>query len=333
MPELRKDPLRARWVVVVTERVAPFDAYRHPPAPPGAGPCRLCPGYEHETPPELLAYRDAPGATANGPGWRVRVMPARFPALRPEGAVVRRGQGLYDLIDGVGVHETIVEAPGHGQHPALLSVDDTENVLRAYRDRLVELRADDRLRAALILRRHRGGPGFTREHPHSELLAAPVVPSELAREVEQARVYYEYRERCLLCDVVRQEVDSGARIVLGGEHVVALTPFASSAPFEVWILPRRHNAAFESSWATEHRDTARVLREVLARLDRLLGDPPFTMRLHSAPFGDGESPSFHWHLEIVPTPVHADLVREQEFLVENPLPPEDAARALRDAAP
>src|SRR5262245_28614943 len=333
MPELRKDPLRGRWVVIATERVAPLSAYRHPPASTGGSPCPMCPGREHETGAERLAYRDAPGAVPDGPGWQVRVVPARFPALKADGALERRGLGLYDLMDGVGIHDVIIEAPDHEHHLANQSDADVENILRAYRDRILELRRDPRLRVALVVKRHRGGPGFAHQHPHSELLAAPIVPSDLAQELEQARVYHEFRERCLLCDVVRQELDAVFRVILAGEHVIALAPFASRSPFEVWILPRRHAAAFETSWATEHRDAAKVLREVLGRLHRLLDDPPFTMRLHSAPFAEGESASYHWHFEITPAPVRTDPIRDQELLVENPLPPEDAARLVRDAMP
>jgi UDPglucose--hexose-1-phosphate uridylyltransferase len=326
MPELRKDPLLGRWVVIGTERVRrPADFHTPHPARRG-GPCALCAGHEHETPPELLTYRDKP----DDGGWRVRVVPSRFPALRVEGEIERRGHGLYDLMNGIGAHEVVVESPRHDDALARLPLAAVEDVVRAWRERIVDLKRDQRFRSIVVFKAHALGDGALGEHSHSQLLATPIPSQALNDELHHARAYHDYRERCLFCDIVHQEAEERSRVVVESDHVVAFAPFAARFPFEVWIVPRRHAPAFEHSSAAQLRELARALRAVLRRLERALGDPPFEFLLHSAPFADSESPWYHWHLEITPrltTGVGAD--RGSGFHC-NPMPPEDAARFLRD---
>ncbi len=332
MPELRKDPTVGRWVAIDTERVRSPRDFVRPRPPRRGGPCAFCPGHERETPPEILAYRDPPGSPANAPGWRVRVVPNKFPALRVEGDLERRGDGLYDLMNGRGAHEVIIESPAHDQTLASLPPSAIQDVVRAYRERILDLRCDERLRSVLILRHHGLMAGIDHEHPHSQLLAAPIVPMAVSAEIDHARTYYTYRERCLFCDILRQEIDHGTRLVAVSSHVVAFAPFAARFPFETWLMPRHHAAAFESADDAVLRDLASILRTVLRKLEHTLADPPHTLLLHSAPFGDGESPSYHWHVEIVPTLVGVGDFEWGTGLHLNPLPPEDAARVLRDAA-
>ena len=328
MPELRKDPLLGRWVVIGTERVRRPADFHVPHRPRRTGSCILCAGRERETPPEVLAYRDKPDTGA----WRVRVVPSKFPALRVEGDLERRGHGLYDLMNGIGAHEVIVESPRHEDTLARLTVSAVEDVVRAWRDRIVDLKRDHRFRAIVVFRSYAAADGAATLHSHSQLLATPTPSRVVNDELHHARAYHDYRERCLFCDILHQETDERSRLVIDGDHVVAFAPFAARVPFETWLLPRRHAAAFEHSSAGELRDLARSLRGVLRRLDRALGDPPFELTLHSAPFADGESPYYHWHVEIMPTlPLPAGAERGSGFSL-NPMPPEDAARFLRDAA-
>jgi UDPglucose--hexose-1-phosphate uridylyltransferase len=331
MPELRKDPTLGRWVIIATERVRrPRDFSVPRPARRG-GPCAFCAGHEHETPAEVLAYREPAGARAGGPGWRVRVVPNKFPALRIEGDLERRGQGLYDVMNGLGAHEVIVESPDHDASLATLPTTSVELVLSAYRDRILDLRRDERFRSVVVFKNHGAEAGATLEHAHSQLIATPVVPLVVAEEVHLARSYHDYRERCLFCDILRQELEERQRLVAEGEHVVAFAPFAARFPFETWLLPRRHAAAFEHAGAAELRDLAGVLRAVLARLATAVDDPPYNLILHSAPFGAAESRSYHWHVEITPKlTALAGFELGSGFHI-NPLAPEDAARALREA--
>lgn len=330
MPDLRKDPVLGRWVIMTTERVRPLSDFRGPRAHRRPAPCVLCPGHEQETPREVLAYRDASSGATDTPDWRVRVVPNKFPALRSEGDLERRGHGLYDVMNGIGVHEVIVESPDHDRDLGSLPLPAVEDVLRAYRDRIMDLKRDGRFRAIVIFKTHGLAAGAALDHPHSQLLATPILPAVLGEELLQARAYHDYRERCLLCDILQQELDDGTRLVEVGEHVVAFAPFAARNPFETWIAPRRHAAAFESVWAAEQHDLATVLHSVLGRLHRTLDDPPFTLLLHSAPFAEVESPAFHWHVEIVPHLLPTSGFDGASGFPVNPLLPEDAARFLRE---
>jgi UDPglucose--hexose-1-phosphate uridylyltransferase len=332
MPELRKDPTVGRWVIIATERVrrpSDFSARR---APRRAGPCPYCAGHEHETPPEILAYREPADALPDTPGWTVRVVPNKFPALRVEADLERRGQGLYDLMNGVGAHEVIVESPDHEQSLAQLPAAAVEDVLRAIQERSIDLRRDDRFRSIVVFKNHGEAAGASLEHPHSQLIATPIVPLAVADEVHQARAYHDYRERCLFCDMLAQELSERSRLVAETSEVVAFAPFASRVPFETWILPRRHGAAFESAGPAVVRDLAAVLGSVLGRLDRAIGDPPYGLLLHSAPFGAEESPAYHWHVEIVPKLGGLAGFEWGSGFHINPMPPEDAARVLRDTS-
>lgn len=329
MPEFRKDPVTGQWVIVRTERPHRPEDFRPPPAPRAPGPCVLCEGREAETPPELLAYRPGGDGRANGPGWRVRVVANRFPTLRVEGDLERRGYGLYDLMNGVGAHELVIESARHDDTLATLPLAAVEDVVHAFQERMLDLRRDTRFRSLVAFKQARVGPGTRHEHPHSQLLATPTVPSDLGHELLHARGYFDYRERCLFCDILQQETDERLRVVVESDHMVAIVPFAARTPFEVWILPRRHAAGYEYVTASERRDFARVLKTVLQRLDALLGGAPVGFVLHSAPFGDGEVPFFHWHLEITPAVAPPEFLPDGSGFQVNPLPPEDAAQFLR----
>lgn len=326
MPELRRDPVVGRWVIVDTERVRRPHDFREARPPRRGGPCLLCGGHEVETPPAVLTL----GGDATG-GWRVRVVPNKFPSLRVEGDLERRGHGLYDLMNGVGAHELIVESPKHDDVLASLPLEIVENVIGAWRERIRDLKRDPRFRAAVVVKTHGLDRGQMHEHPHSQLLATPITPQRLSDELHHARAYHDYRERCLFCDIMHQETEEQRRLVLETEHLMAFAPFAARFPFETWILPRRHLGAFENADPIEHADLARALRGVLRRMRTLLGDPPYSVLLHTAPFADADSPFFHWHVEVIPRLAATAGFEWESGLHTNPVPPEDAARFLRDA--
>jgi len=333
VPELRKDPIVGRWVIIATERVRrPSDFPRRQPAPPVPS-CPLCPGHEGETPPEVLAYRDGPDAAADGPGWRVRVVPNKFPALRVEPELERRGHGVYDLMNGVGAHELIIESPDHARGIAELAPPAVADVLRAYRERILDLQRDGRFRSVLVFKNHGAEAGATLAHPHSQVIATPVVPIAVADELHGARAYHDYRERCLFCDIVQQESAERVRIVAQNDRMVAFAPFASRFPYELWVLPRRHAAAFEDTGDADILEFGAGLATVLGALRDVLDDPPYNLVLHSAPFGAGESPSYHWHFEILPKLVGLAGFELGSGFHINSVPPEDAARTLRERVP
>jgi len=331
MPELRKDPTVGRWVIIATERVRRPKDLVVPRAPRRGGPCAFCAGHENETPPEVLAYRDATDDRRDAPGWRVRVVPNKFPALRVEGALEKRGEGLYDAMSGIGAHEIVIESPDHDAALARLPPAAVEEVVRAYRDRIVDLKRDGRLRSAIVFKNHGVQGGADLEHPHSQIIATPIVPLAIADELHQARAYYDYRERCLYCDILYQETLDRVRVVAETPAAVALAPYAPRFPFETWIMPRRHAAAFEQAEDDELAALAMLVRDLLGRLDRVVGNPPYNLIVHTAPFGGEASPSYHWHVEVVPTLTASAGFEWGTGFHINPMPPEESARLLRDA--
>jgi UDPglucose--hexose-1-phosphate uridylyltransferase len=328
MPELRKDPVVGRWVIISTERAGRPTDFTSEPVRPALGECVFCAGHEDKTPPEILAGR-APGGAPNAPGWSYRVVPNKYPALRIEGELEPAGEGLFDRMNGVGAHEVVIETPDHAASLATLAADAVADVLLAFRERVLDLKKDPRFEYVLVFKNHGEAAGASLEHPHSQLIATPIIPIMVAEELHGSAQYYAMKERCVWCDIVRQERREGRRQILELNGFVVLAPFAPRFPFETWILPTRHRAAFEDSGVDELRGLAEVLGQFLRRLNGLLHDPPFNFMLHTAPLRDGEPESFHWHLEIIPKLTKVAGFEWGSGFFINPVPPEEAAEALR----
>jgi len=334
MPELRKDPVVGRWVIISTERSRRPTSFVPVTHEKTSHFCPFCGGNEDKTPPEVFALRPGGGAR-DGPGWTVRVVPNKFPALQIEGTLDRRGEGLYDKMNGVGAHEVVIETPDHDRDFADLPVEHIEQILNAYRERAMDLHRDRRLRYVLIFKNHGARAGATLEHTHTQLIATPIVPKILQEELDGGRRYFELKERCVFCDIIQQETgeNDGRRVVNMSERFLVVEPFAPRFPFETWILPRQHDASFPVLTDIEElRDLAVTLKDTLQRLNRALDRPPFNFVIHTAPVSEGEVEYYHWHLEITPT-----LTRVAGFEIGsgfhiNPTPPEDAAQYLREVA-
>jgi UDPglucose--hexose-1-phosphate uridylyltransferase len=329
MPELRKDPVVGRWVIISTERGRRPSDFPSQPVQAQGGSCVFCPHNESKTPPEILAIRH-PDSEANGPGWSLRVVPNKFPALRIEGELEPSGDGLYDRMNGVGAHEVVIETPDHTATLATLSPDAVADVLLAFRDRVVDLKKDPRFEYILVFKNHGAAAGASLEHPHSQLIATPIIPIMVSEELKGASEYYDMKERCVWCDVVHQERRARRRIIMEANGFMALAPFAPRFPFETWILPTQHRWAFEETGVEELRGLAEVLGGFLRRLDRVLGRPPFNFMLHTAPLREGPLEHFHWHLEIIPKLTNVAGYEWGTGFFINPVPPEDAAAALRE---
>jgi UDPglucose--hexose-1-phosphate uridylyltransferase len=329
MPELRRDPIVGRWVIIATERARrPVDVARNGgPSQPGL--CPFCPGHEDRTPPEVYVAGRPHGAPANGPGWKVRVVPNRFPALKIEGDLDRQAEGIYDKMNGIGAHEVIVETPDHARQMKDLSDAELAEVLFSFKARILDLRNDLRFRYILLFKNHGHLAGASLEHSHSQLIALPIVPRQVSEEIEGARRHYEHRERCIFCDIVGQERKDRSRLVFENEEFVVFAPWAPRSPFETWIVPKRHESSFEAEPRERLALCAQALRSTLRRLAAALGDPSYNFMVHSNPLRDPASPSYHWHIEVMPALTQVAGFEWGSGFHINPVPPEEAAEFLR----
>ena len=340
MSELRHDPIQKRWVIVSTERARrPSDFHilepeLHIPFSP------FSEGNEDKTPPEVFAIR-SPESSPNTPGWSVRVVPNKFAALNAEGDLGRTGVGVYDQMNGIGVHEVIIETPQADLHLPDMPLDQVERIVFAYRRRLQDLMQDGRLRYVLIFKNQGTAAGAALSHPHTQVIGLPVTPKTVRQELISAQEHYLRKERCLFCDVIQQELAAQQRVVMEDEDFVALVPFASRFPFEVFLAPKRHAHDFSRTSDADLGAFARALKEALLRLKHTLDDPPYNFVLHTSPatetvprrpgYWQTLEFDFHWHLEIIPGLTRVAGFEWGTGFYINPMPPEDAARYLREA--
>ena len=329
MPELRKDPITNRWVIISTERgKRPSDW----PALPKArkdGFCPFCPGNEDKTPPEITAIRPN-DSQPNESGWSVRVVPNKFPALQIEGELNRRGEGFYDLMNGVGAHEVIIESTSHLAELSDLSVDHIKNVFSIFRQRILDLKNDSRFKYILIFKNYGVSAGASLEHSHSQLIATPIIPKRVIEELDGARKHFELKERCIYCDIIRQEIHSGKRVVVEREDYISVAPFAPRFPYETWLLPTTHYSHFEAIESDEYEGLAIALKETLLRINKALNSPHYNFILHTSPIQEAPLPEYHWHIEIIPKLTKIAGFEWGSGFYINSTPPEDAARNLRE---
>ena len=337
MSELRKDPIVDRWVIVAPNRAQrpnafnPSSSWCH-----GSEGCPFCEGQEHRTPGELLACR-GPDGRPDGPGWRVRVVPNKFPALESQPEVRRWTDGIYRLIEGVGAHEVVVESPRHVASTSDVSVEQLAEVFSVYRRRLNHWEQDRRLRYGMIFKNVGPEAGASLEHSHSQLIVTPTVPTIVCDELAGALDFHRREGRCVYCEMVRQELDSGCRVVLETPNYLALAPFAGRVPYETWVLPKHHASHFQridrDPRVDEDRlvELASLVRQTIANIEAVADRPAYNYVLHTAPFDTPELVHYHWHIEIMPSLTKAAGFEWGSGYYINPLPPEDAAARLRRA--
>jgi UDPglucose--hexose-1-phosphate uridylyltransferase len=234
-------------------------------------------------------------------------------------------------MNGIGAHEVFIEHPDHAKTVAAMSEPEIERMLWAFRERIVDLKRDRRFRYILIFKNHGAAAGASLEHSHSQLIALPIVPDFVRQELEGARHHFAAKERCVFCDILRQEITAARRIIQEDDAVVALAPYAPRFPFETWILPRRHGARFEEASRQEYEGLARMLKAVLGWMNRTLEDPAYNLVIHSAPFSDDASEYYHWHVELMPKLTRTAGFEWGTGFYINPTSPEEAAQVLRQA--
>ncbi len=332
MPQLRKDPVSNRWVIVNIENPRPADSFPHEHLKRSTKACPFCPGNEAMTPPELLVLGRKHGSkdTSN---WLVRVVSNKFPALRIEEKNEGSRSGVYERHGGFGAHEVIIENPDHMREIPDLPVEHIELILEAYRERCIDLRNDTRFKHIIIFKNFGASAGASLEHPHSQLIALPIVPSRILSELKGSSRHHDYTETCLFCAMVQTERKEKRFTVVDESDFIAMTPFASRFPFEMWILPKTHSASFDSLSPDAAKSLARTLKAALGKLKTALVNPSYNWMIHTLPIGAGETGSYHWHFQIIP---HLTRVAGFELgtgFYVNPTPPELAAATLRNCNP
>lgn len=331
MPQLRKDPVLKQWVIVSPERgKRPHDFRMEAEQPDDPASCPFCEGNERLTPIETMAFRKN-GTGANQPGWWVRVIPDREPILVPAGDSGREGIGMFDAMNSIGIHEVVVETPHHSQTLQTVPLDQVREVIWAYKQRLLDIKKNPRFKHLMVVKNSgRGVSAFT--HSHSHIVATPIIPKRIEEEIDGAREYFHYHDRCIFCDMVRQELEQPTRIVYQDQFFIAFCPFASRFPFEMMIIPRSHQPFFENVDNDHVHGFAQVLQTVLKKMQALLANLPYNFILHTSPCSDSYRDFFHWHLEIIPKLSQVAGFEWGSGFYINALPPEDAARFLREAA-
>jgi UDPglucose--hexose-1-phosphate uridylyltransferase len=324
MSVFRRDPITGRWTILIPER-GPAFATAPPKTTPDAAHktfCPFCPGNETKTPNETFAIKDENGH------WLVRSVPNKFPILDAAARPDPMTDGPHDKMGGFGIHEVVIETPNHHGRFATHSIVEARAVVSAWWSRLTEIGRDPRVKYVLLFRNHGARAGASLAHPHSQIIALPILPKLVREENEQARRYYEWKERCVFCDMAREEARQGVRLIDETPRFVSFTPYASRFAYEIWILPKEHRPRFEDLIEDERNELADLLRLTLKRLDLALDDPPFNLLLHTTPCHEGESPHYHWHFEIMPRLASIAGFEWGTGFYLNPVLPEDAAKKL-----
>ena len=337
MPELRKDLITDRWVIVATERAGRPHDFTQTDTGPEPAACPFCRGHESQTPPELWAARASGGP--NQPGWKVRVIPNKFPALRIEGEMNREAEGIYDRMNGIGAHEVIIDTPDHNQALEEQPVSDIALALTACQERMIDLQRDDRFRYILAFKNVGREAGASLRHSHYQLIATPVTPSRVKAKLTGARDYYQRKERSVFHDILRHEQRDGRRVVFENTGFLVFCPFAARFPFELCILPKRQAADYHLIKPEERLLLAEALKIALDKLARGLQRPQYNLILQTAPLRAGHrrggywdtiDQDFCWHVEILPRLTRTAGFEWGTGFFINPMPPEESAAFLRD---
>jgi UDPglucose--hexose-1-phosphate uridylyltransferase len=330
MSELRKDPIVERWVIISTERgKRPHDFKQEEQIKITGGFCPFDPGNEKYVPPEIYAVRPA-GSQPNDPNWTLRVVPNKFPALGIEGDLDKHAVGMYDAMNGIGAHEVIIETPNHAETLDAMPLDRMKDVISAYKARIEDLKKDKRMKYVLVFKNYGAVAGASLEHSHSQLIALPIIPKRPLELFGGAKTYFSYKDRCPFCDIIRQELNDKVRLIEETKHFISITPFASRSPFEVSIIPKKHNAHFEFEDAEVLYDFTYILQNTLKRLKIALDNPPYNFVLINGAFIFDHDDYFHWHLDITPRLTKIAGFEWGSGFYINPTPPEDAAKYLRE---
>jgi UDPglucose--hexose-1-phosphate uridylyltransferase len=329
VPELRKDPIIGRWVIISTERAKrPADLTMEKSRYRG-GFCPLCPGNEDKTPAEVFAFREE-STQPDTQGWGLRVVPNKFPALVTQGELNSQSEGIYEKMNGIGAHEIIIETTDHNANASTLDIDELQHIFLSYRQRITELKQDKRFRFVSVFKNYGEIAGSSLEHPHSQVIALPVVPKRSMEEIEGAQAYYAEKGKCVFCDIIDQELSDRRRVVVENDEFLAFEPFAPRLPFETCVIPKKHISSFEDTDESLFKLMAETFSLILKKINKALNFPPYNYILHTSPFNNSVNDFYHWHFEIIPRLTRVAGFEWGSGFYINPTPPEHAAQHLRE---
>ncbi len=333
MSEVRRDIVTDTWVIIDTENDEIPVVTADIPFPDG--PCPFCEGNELNTPKEIYAIRD--GSLPNSQGWKVRVVPNINPILRVEGELEKFGVGVYDMVTGTGANEVIIESPRHITNIADLEQEQIVLILDTYRFRIDDLHKDKRIRYVLIFKNYGRLAGSTTiSHIHSDLIALPATPNRVKQKLNGAYEYYRYKERCLFCDIIQQEIEIGERLILQTEKFAAFTPYASRFPGEVMVIPKYHKFSYKLIDKSDLSELAYVLKKIFTAIRTGFNDPPYNLVLMDSPnllprpdYWKTIDQDYHWHIEIIPRIFRTTGFELGTGFYINRYSPEKSARVIR----
>lgn len=328
MPELRQDPTTYDWIIIAKERAKRPNVFRknnmlETSLPVYIKECPFCQGNEHKTPEAIDIY-------GTPDKWRIRVVPNKFPALTPEGDTKREEQRLFRKAHGYGRHEVVIETPLHNELIPFMNNEHVEELITVYRDRYHALKKDPNVKIIIIFKNHGERAGTSLEHPHTQIVASPVVPPYIRRKYEVTTQHFDNTGRCLHHDIQRVELEEGIRIVAHTKHFVVIHPFASRYPFETWIMPIEHKSSFGNITDDEVKDLAGVLKDALLKLYLSLKNPDYNFVIHTAPVDDEHKSYYLWHIQIIPRLTHIAGFELGSGIYINVAMPEETASFIRE---
>lgn len=285
--------------------------------------CPFCPGNEGDLSDETFRIGDKKA-------WKVRSIYNKFPALSPKEKLIRKNDGIYHSISGYGVAEVIIESPKHNLCTAIMSDGEVEDIIRAYKSRYLSLQHREGIEAIVIFRNHGPGAGTSLEHPHSQLIATPIVPPQIRNRLESAVSFFDTTGKCMFCDTLEQELAAKKRIVAENNGFVSFVPYAGAAPFVTWLFPRRHMSSFGEINDAEIKDMASILKLTLAKLYYGLNNPDFNYTIRSIPVKEEGKDYFHWYLTIIPRISQPAGFEVGSGIFINSSVPEESAEFLRN---
>jgi len=300
MTEIRQNKATKQWVIYSTARSKrPRDFIR--PArerrtlPEYDAHCPFCPGNEAML-PSIISETPA----ARRGAWQTRIVPNKFPALVPEAGRARIPRGIYLTMEGHGRHEVIIESPRHDCDLSQMTPEEIGVLIETYHQHYVALMKEHENMLVLIFRNHGERAGTSLMHPHSQMIVTGIVPTLVREREERAQRYFDEWGRCVFCEMLEFETNDRSRVVFENESFLGFVPFAAEVPFEVWIMPKKHEADFGSISFGQKTALAEALHHVLGRLHTKLADPDYNYVINSSPQYAAGEPHLHWYVEIRP---------------------------------